>query len=352
MPWIRPASTRFSRAVAIGSLDDFCDTSPIGLPHPVGVAQDVDTGDGRVAGVRPGQRGEDLDGAGLAGAVRAEQREHRPRRDVDRQAVEGADRRLASPARVGLDEIDGRQCRRRERRHGTPRVVWESRPLRLSCECASGRDRMRSRLGCLAPGPVFAAPARGSCESGGRRRLHRDGLLSQVPHRVGARSSPKETPSPRSSCIRRHAVVPPKSLAADPPGERGDEVQLGHQDRPPVAGSRRRTARAARAPSASACPASMARSSMRSRSARPSRSRATSSGSSSGISDRPGLQRGEVAHRHRQQLGQPVLALGDPGLGDLVDRPLGSPALPASSPARGSGRASAATRPRSTATRS
>jgi len=37
----------------------------------------------------------------------------------------------------------------------------------------------------------------------------------------------------------------------------------------------------------------------------------------------PGLERGEVAHRGAEQLGQPVLELGDPGLGDLVDRALG-----------------------------
>ncbi len=36
MPWIRPVSTRFSRAVAIGSLDAFCDTNPISCRTAVG----------------------------------------------------------------------------------------------------------------------------------------------------------------------------------------------------------------------------------------------------------------------------------------------------------------------------
>ncbi len=45
IPWIRPARTRFSRAVAIGSLDAFCETSPMMCRTAVGVTKDVDAGD-------------------------------------------------------------------------------------------------------------------------------------------------------------------------------------------------------------------------------------------------------------------------------------------------------------------
>ena len=49
IPWMRPARTRFSRVVAIGSLDDFCETMPINAPHPVGVAKDIDPRDACVS---------------------------------------------------------------------------------------------------------------------------------------------------------------------------------------------------------------------------------------------------------------------------------------------------------------
>src|SRR5581483_11186404 len=57
----------------------------------LGVAQHVDAVHGRGAGGRPGQGGEDLDGGGLAGAVRPEQAEDGSGGDGDVQPVEGAD---------------------------------------------------------------------------------------------------------------------------------------------------------------------------------------------------------------------------------------------------------------------
>lgn len=46
-------------------------------PDPVGVAQDVVSGDRRGSGVRAGEGGEDLHGGGLPGAVGAEESEDR-----------------------------------------------------------------------------------------------------------------------------------------------------------------------------------------------------------------------------------------------------------------------------------
>jgi hypothetical protein len=67
-----------------------------------GVADDVDTGDLGPPGVRPQQRGEDVHGRGLAGAVGAEQAQHRARLHLQRDAVEGAD-----VLAVRLDEVLG-----------------------------------------------------------------------------------------------------------------------------------------------------------------------------------------------------------------------------------------------------
>jgi hypothetical protein len=44
--------------------------------------------DVQVSGVGGDERGQDLDGGGLAGALRAEQREHGPGRDVQIDTVE------------------------------------------------------------------------------------------------------------------------------------------------------------------------------------------------------------------------------------------------------------------------
>ena len=76
-PWTRPWSTRFSRPVAIGSKPGFCETYPIARRTAAGSL-------GHVRARRRGhdrcpardERGEDLDGGGLAGAVRTEQPEH------------------------------------------------------------------------------------------------------------------------------------------------------------------------------------------------------------------------------------------------------------------------------------
>jgi hypothetical protein len=73
------------------------------------LAVDVVPGDERRAGVRAGQRGEDLDGGGLAGAVRSEQTEHDAFRHRERETVEGPDPRAATGSGIGLDQIDGRQ---------------------------------------------------------------------------------------------------------------------------------------------------------------------------------------------------------------------------------------------------
>jgi hypothetical protein len=89
-----------SRPLACGSLPDRLGHDPDRPPDPVGLARTVVAGHGGVAGVRPGQGGQHLDGGGLAGAVRAEQAEHLARRDRQGETVEGAYAR-----RVGLDEV-------------------------------------------------------------------------------------------------------------------------------------------------------------------------------------------------------------------------------------------------------
>ena len=64
------------------------------------------TGDGpnaHRAAVWPGQRGEDLDGGGLARAVRAEQPVNDAARDADVQPVQRPDAVLAAAHGVGLD---------------------------------------------------------------------------------------------------------------------------------------------------------------------------------------------------------------------------------------------------------
>jgi hypothetical protein len=79
-------------------------------PYLVGPAQYVDARHGRGALVGAGQGGEDLDGGGLAGAVRAQQAEHGAARDGDVEPVEGTDALRLAPRRIGLDEaacLDG-----------------------------------------------------------------------------------------------------------------------------------------------------------------------------------------------------------------------------------------------------
>src|SRR5918995_5252716 len=57
--------------------------------YAVRPAQYVDAGDGGRTRGRPGERRQDLDRGGLAGAVRAEQSEHRACSDGEAQPVEG-----------------------------------------------------------------------------------------------------------------------------------------------------------------------------------------------------------------------------------------------------------------------
>jgi hypothetical protein len=73
--------------VGAGVLGDHSDPPP----DPVRVAEHVVAVDHGPAGVRPGQRGQDLDSGGLAGAVRAEQAEHLAGADLDGEAVERGD---------------------------------------------------------------------------------------------------------------------------------------------------------------------------------------------------------------------------------------------------------------------
>ena len=70
-----------------------------------GSREHVDARHGRPARVGARERGEDLHGGRLAGAVGAEQREHAAGGDLDGQAVERAD------VAVGLDEVGGVQRR-------------------------------------------------------------------------------------------------------------------------------------------------------------------------------------------------------------------------------------------------
>jgi hypothetical protein len=61
------------------------------------LADDVEPGDGRVAGDRPQEGGQDPHGRGLARAVRAEQAEHGALVDRQVDAIEGPDLALAGP---------------------------------------------------------------------------------------------------------------------------------------------------------------------------------------------------------------------------------------------------------------
>jgi hypothetical protein len=69
-------------------------------PDRVRVPVHVVAGDDRGAAGRPGQRGEDLDGGGLAGPVRAEQPEHGAGGDGEADASHRPD-----VAGIGLDQI-------------------------------------------------------------------------------------------------------------------------------------------------------------------------------------------------------------------------------------------------------
>ena len=73
-----------------GSAPERCGDDADDAAHPLRVAQHVVPGDRRGARVGAGERGQDLDGGGLAGPVRAEQAEHLAGATVSDEAVEGA----------------------------------------------------------------------------------------------------------------------------------------------------------------------------------------------------------------------------------------------------------------------
>src|SRR2546430_6762 len=62
-----------------------------GAPHGVRLAGDVEAEHRRVAGVGPQERGEDTDGGGLAGAVRAQEPEDGAGRNLEVDSVEGGE---------------------------------------------------------------------------------------------------------------------------------------------------------------------------------------------------------------------------------------------------------------------
>ena len=75
------------------------------LPHPGRPGQHVDARDAGRPRIGPGERGEDLDGCGLACSVRAEQTVDDAMRNADVQPVQRADAMLAAAGGVGLDEL-------------------------------------------------------------------------------------------------------------------------------------------------------------------------------------------------------------------------------------------------------
>jgi hypothetical protein len=70
---------------------------------------DVVAGDPRSTGIGPGQRGEDLDGGGLARAVRPEQPQYDALRDGERDSVEGPQGWFLASGGVGLDQVRDRE---------------------------------------------------------------------------------------------------------------------------------------------------------------------------------------------------------------------------------------------------
>ena len=73
--------------------------------HAVGVGDHIEPVDERPPGIGLGQRGQDLHGGRLAGAVGAEQREHAPRCDRERQPIE-----RRHPLRIRLTKALGLDC--------------------------------------------------------------------------------------------------------------------------------------------------------------------------------------------------------------------------------------------------
>ncbi len=209
------------------------------------------------------QRRQDLDRRRLAGAVRAEQREDGPGRRAERQPVE-----RAHVLAVGLGQIDGLDrggARIASRRHSA------SSPPRRS-RAAAGAAAEAER------GSRATARGRRSCPSGWHRR-------------AGARTRAR----PRASrCGTRSR---PRRAAATPAGRRD-----------------RTTLRSA----TSAFSVAWMRSSS---------SASTSSGGRHGKQREPGLELRELLGGRREHLAQPVDQLDAAGVEQLVDRPLGAPAL-------------------------
>ena len=74
-------------------------------PDRLLLLDDIESGDSRSTGIRPGQGGQDLHCGRLTGAVGSEQTEYYALRDGEAEAVEGSDGRLLTGRRVGLDQV-------------------------------------------------------------------------------------------------------------------------------------------------------------------------------------------------------------------------------------------------------
>ena len=113
----------------------------------LGLPDHVEAGHRRPPGVRLEQGREDPDGRGLAGAVRAEQAQHRALLDGQVDAVEGADLGLAGA--VDLDEAFGRDRSghaslsrpRRSVGWGSHEYIGDSRRVLRGASSAGRSDR-------------------------------------------------------------------------------------------------------------------------------------------------------------------------------------------------------------------
>ena len=115
-------------------------------PHVQRCGNHVVAQDARGACGRAGERRQHAQQCGLARAIRAEQAENRPARDVERQPIDRADRRVPATS-VALDEISDTNRRVRHivwlRRHGRHRRIaigsWRAKPLRGSARDLHGK---------------------------------------------------------------------------------------------------------------------------------------------------------------------------------------------------------------------
>src|SRR6266536_3597248 len=151
-----------------------------GPAHAVGPLDHVDAGHAGGAGVRAAQRGEDLDGGGLAGAVGTEQAEHCPRLHGEAEAPQGAD-----VARIGLDQVLDLDRRWRARACGGAGAGARLEEIAHAEEDLRGRWSIRVWLdrrssggtgaGWLPAGPPDPAAPR--MATGGQRRVNRNSNL-------------------------------------------------------------------------------------------------------------------------------------------------------------------------------